>query len=249
MNLHDALHALFVLDQQVRGLQSRLDSAERHVRAQEIKIKQLTDQLNEQKKQLQQTKATEANFEGEANAIEERINKLREQMNNAKTNKEYSAFLVEVNTLKADKAKKEEEAIELMGEIEIINAKVAEAEQKLAEQNKVKGVADQELINRTNEVGEQLEELKRQRQSATTGIPEKPLAIFNKMADDTEGEAMAPVIREDPRRLEFTCGGCYMSIPAETINQLFSQEDVVQCTSCRRILYLEKELRQSMGSK
>ena len=47
MTLHDALHALYLLDQQVRGLQSRLDSASQHLRAQEFKIKQLTDQLNE----------------------------------------------------------------------------------------------------------------------------------------------------------------------------------------------------------
>ncbi|MDX1564709.1 MAG: C4-type zinc ribbon domain-containing protein [Phycisphaeraceae bacterium] len=249
MTLHDALHALFVLDQQVRGLQSRLDSAAHHVRSQEIKIKQLNDQLNELKDQLKQTRASEANLESEAVGIEERINKLREQMNNAQTNKEYSAFLVEVNTLKVDKAKKEEEALELMSEIEALEAKVQEAENRLNEQKKIKSVADQELANRTSEVGQQLEELKRKRESAASEVPDKPLALFNKMADDTEGEAMAPVVREDPRRLEFTCGGCYMSIPAETINRLFSQEDVVQCTSCRRILFLEKELRQSMGSK
>ena len=249
MTLHDALHALFLLDQQVRGLQSRLDSASQHVRAQEIKIKQLTDQLNELIHLHKQTKASESTLEGEADTIEQRINQLREQMNTANTNKEYSAFLVEVNTLKVDKDQKEEDALSLMSKIEELSEKVTEATTRVEEQNRVKTVADQELDDRTSEVGEQLEELKRKRAKAATDVPEKPLIIFNKVADDLDGESMAPVIQDDLRRLEFSCGGCYMSIPAEIINKLYGQTDVVQCTSCQRILYIEKELREAMGSK
>jgi predicted nucleic acid-binding Zn-ribbon protein len=248
MTLHDALHALFLLDQQVRGLQSRLDSAAQHVRAQEIKIQQLTGQLNELTQLHQQTKAAESTLEGEADAIEVRIEDLRDKMNSANTNKEYSAFLVEVNTLKVDKDEKEDGALALISKIEELAEKVSEANNRIVEQTRVKSVADQELTSRTDEVGEQLEELRRKRDKAATDVPEKPLSIFNKVANDLDGEAMAPVMQEDSRYLDFTCGGCYLSIPAEIVNRLYGQTDVVQCTSCQRILFIEKELRESMLS-
>ena len=175
--------------------------------------------------------------------------KLREALNQAKTNKEYSAMLVEVNTLKVDKGKIEEQALELMGQIEQLKAEVAEVEAKVAEQQKIKSHGEAELESRTAEVADQLEQLKEKRRVAAEAVPAKALDIFEKMAESLDGEAMAPVEQEDPRRLEFNCGGCYMSIPIEQVNRLGSSDTLVQCTSCRRILYLSDELRGSLAGK
>ena len=247
MALTDALHTLFLVDQQVRGLESRLDGARQHGRAQQIKIEQLTRQHDEVADRLKHAQAAAANFENDANATEQRIAKLRDQMNSAKTNKEYSTFLVEVNTLKVDKSKVEEQALEEMTRIETMKADLAALETKLAEQRKIKGRADQELADRQSEVAGRLEELKAERADAAAKVPVDTLAVFNRLADNFDGEAMAPVIEADRRRLEYTCGGCFMQIPVERVNQLATQDRLVQCPSCQRMLYLEPELRESMG--
>src|SRR6266480_1588752 len=46
------------------------------------------------------------------------IDKLRTQQQNAKNNKEYQAFLVEINTEKVDRNKIEEEVLKLMEQTE-----------------------------------------------------------------------------------------------------------------------------------
>jgi predicted nucleic acid-binding Zn-ribbon protein len=248
MSLNDALRELFLVDQQVRGLSRGLDSAKAHARGQQAKIDQLNRQLTELSGQLRQTQATEQNFENDANAIDARINRLREQMNSAKTNKEYSAFLVEVNTLKADKAKIDERALELLGQIDTFKAKIADLKTRLAEQEKIKAMADEDVKRRQAEVGDQLARLKAQRDEAASKVAPTELAIFERLADSMdEGEAMAPVNQEDPREMEFTCGGCYMSIPVERVNQLVTHDKMVRCTSCTRILYLSNEVKESMG--
>ncbi len=247
MGLNDTLHGLFLVDQQVRGLESRLDGARQHVRAQQIKIEQLTRQRDEVAHRLKHAQATAANLENDANAFEQRIAKLREQMNNAKTNKEYSAFLVEVNTLKAEKAKIEDQTLEEMTRIDGLKEELAALEARLADQQKIRERADRELAERQSEVAGRLEELKTERAEAAAKVPTDALAVFDRLADQFEGEAMAPVIEADRRRLEYGCGGCFMQIPVERVNQLATQDVLVQCPSCQRMLYLEPELREAMG--
>jgi predicted nucleic acid-binding Zn-ribbon protein len=250
MPLTDVLKELFLIDQQVRGLESRMDGARRHVQAQTAKIATLNKQLATLTEQHRLAQATQAGFENEAAVFEERVTKLRDQMNAVHTNKEYSALLVEVNTAKADKAKIEEKTLDVMTQVEGLKAQVDQVKATIADYEKVKAVGDKELADRQAEVGEQLAEVKTRRAVAAAHVPADVLATFDRLADNFDGEAMSPVIQEDPRDMEFTCGGCYMSIPPETVNRLYStQEKLVFCPSCRRILYLEKSMKESMGSK
>ncbi len=249
MGLHDTLHALFLVDQQVRGLQSRLDSAAQLVRTQNAKIDQRTRQRDEIADRLKHTQATAANFENEANAAEERIEKLRQQMNTATTNKEYSAFLLEMNTLKVEKGKVEEQALEELTRADALKADLDEHEAKLTEQQRIRERAETELAERKADVSGRLEELKAERAEAAEKVPSNALAVFDRLLNMFDDDPMAPVIETDRRRLEYNCGGCYMQIPIERVNQLATQDEVVQCPSCQRMLYLEAELRESMGIK
>jgi hypothetical protein len=249
MTKYDALHELYLVDQQVRGLQSRLDAASTHVRAQTNKLDALKKQLTDLADQHRQAHASEANLENEIKSIEQHINKLRDQMNSAKTNKEYSAFLVEVNTFKADKARIEERALELLGESDKLAERMNQLKVQVEDQQKVKTHAEGELEKRRAEVGEDLDRLKAKRQTAAAAVPGDALAVFEKLADDTDGEPMAPVEQDDPRRMDYNCGGCFMSIPVEVVNRLATQDNLVLCTSCGRILYLAAPMKQAMGIK
>jgi len=80
-------------------------------------------------------------------------------------------------------------------------------------------------------------------------VPAEALHVFDRLAETYEGEAMAPVIEEDRRRMEYICGGCYMQIPVEKVNLLISSDELVRCSSCARILYVESALKQAMGAK
>ncbi len=248
MALNEALRELNVVDQQLRGLESRLDGARRHLRAQQIKLDQLNQQAEELQDQLRHAQASAAGLENDIASADERISHLREQMNSVKTNKEYSAMLVEVNTLKADRGKIEEKALEELGRVDTLKTELEAIQTKIADQQKIKELADRELAERESEVGERLSELRSQREEAASKVPAEALHIFDRLADTFEGEAMAPVIEEDRRRLEYVCGGCYMQIPVEKVNLLISSDALVRCTSCTRILYVESELKQEMSA-
>lgn len=250
MPLQDQLRELFKLDQRVRGLRTRLDVALTREKAQKAKLTQLTQQRDELATQLKQIKVKAAESEKQVNEIDERITRLREQMNSVSNNKEYSALLIEVSTIKNEKGKIEEEALGHMSQVDLLTTSFNTAEEKVVEQKKILELATADVAARQEEVGQQLEEATKDRDAALVNIPEDAQNQFNRQASIHDGDALASIIEENRRHMEYSCGGCYIGLPIERVSTTLSQQDnIVNCPSCGRILYVEKELRESIAPK
>lgn len=247
MSLQVKLRTLFQLDQQVRGMRSRLEAATRRHKAQQTKLDQLNRQRAELAEQLKQTQAKATALEKQSLEVEAKITRLREQMNTVKNNKEYSALLVEVSTLKNDKGKAEEEALTEMAKVDALKKDMLAIEAKVADQQKLVAGAVAEVKDCESEVGQKLTDAAAQRDAAASEIPAETRSLFEKAAKVHEGEGMAPVVEENRRAMEYHCGGCFMGIPAERVNALMTKDDqIVSCPNCGRLLYVEEELRASM---
>jgi predicted nucleic acid-binding Zn-ribbon protein len=88
MTVTEKLLRLFRVDQQLDGLQSRLRGAEKFLDEQTRQGETLGAQLRTQQTQLKQAQAQALDEESQAKSFDARIEKLRDQMNSAKTNKE-----------------------------------------------------------------------------------------------------------------------------------------------------------------
>src|SRR4051812_26407339 len=109
-----ALVKLLQADLALREAQGRLDSASRHVTVQAKRIADFTTRLKETQTKLREQQSHSANLELDIKMRDERIERLRMQQSAAKNNKEYQAFLTEINTEKLDKGKTEEELMKSM---------------------------------------------------------------------------------------------------------------------------------------
>ena len=197
-----------------------------------------------------QMQAKIGNLEGETAALDERLEKLRNELNGASTNKQYTAILTELNTAKLLRSEIEDRALGEMELVEENNEQMARLAEDLAERTKVRSVAEGELKRRNSEVGERLAELEAERQVATEGIPGSDLKVFNEMADAYEGEAMAAVEEIDRRHRDYACGLCNIHLPFEAVAALLSSKDVLtRCPACGRILYLNDETRGALAKK
>lgn len=246
MSLHDQLRALFLLDQQLRGLRVRLDAATKSRQTQQTKLDRLTQQHRELCEQHLQTQAKANNLQKLTDEQEERVGKLREQMNSAKNNKEYQSLLIEVNSLKNEKAKVEEQALEQMGKAESIQKQAQEMQGQIEEQQKIVTVTEKEIDAAKSEVGDRLEKLAAERQTAADQLPETPRSVFEKLCDEFDGDAMAEVQEESRRHKEYSCGRCCLSLPIERINALLVRDEIVPCSGCGRILYMDPQLRSDL---
>src|SRR3954447_21854375 len=120
-----ALVKLFQADQQLRAARERLDAAAKNVRVQERRVNDLAAKLKAAQQQHKELQARAGNVDLDLRTRDAHIDKLRTQQQTAKNNKEYQAFLIEINTCKVDKAKVEEEAMRLMEQADKAGAETA----------------------------------------------------------------------------------------------------------------------------
>lgn len=249
MPLQDQLYAYFELDQRVRAIRARLDAALRRRDAQQRKLAQLKQAAAELTQQLKASQAHTATLENESSAIDQKVSRQRDKMNSATSNKEYSALLVEVNTLKADKSKVDDKALESMTKSESLAAEVAAMNEMVDAQAKLVEGATKEVNEAQTEVGGQLEVLTAERNAAAAPLSAEIRKTFDRLSDTYDGEAMAEISEQDRRRMEYTCGGCYTLLPVESVNALITKPDhVTTCGTCQRILFVGKELRDSLAA-
>ncbi len=70
------------------------------------------------------------------------------------------------------------------------------------------------------------------------GIPAKALAVFKRVADTYDGEAVVKIDEQEGRSGAYSCGGCFMGVTAESVNLLMTRDDIIRCSNCTRILVL-----------
>jgi predicted nucleic acid-binding Zn-ribbon protein len=236
-----ALVDLQVIEQDLTQLRRRQRARRNAVTSQEARI----DKHHQERDAL---KASCVNRQKEADSLEldlreseERINHLRVALNSAKTNKEYAAVLTEINTHKADNAKLEDKALKIISDvdetkkqIETIDGLIAEEEKKLEE---IKSSIAEELARLDGVIGE----LVAKRTEAAAKVAPSALELFDRLAGQYYGEAMARVqVSGKKPPYSYICGGCFMSLNAEHANALQSKDEVRQCDNCERILYMDE---------
>ncbi|WP_432797195.1 zinc ribbon domain-containing protein [Poriferisphaera sp. WC338] len=250
MSLQENLYELFLLDQQLRGLRSRLDAALRRQAAQQRKLGQLVQQSTEIGDQLRHQQAHAATMEKQSDEIETRITEARNNMNAVTNNKEYSALLVEVNTLKIDKSKAEDEALESINAVEESTKKFEELNEQSDQQRKLVENSEKDVKEAREAVGDRLDQVQAERDTAAGKIPADTLATFERLIYEHDGEAMAEVELQDTRRKEYICGGCFIQLPIERLNSIIIKPDAItSCPTCGRILFLKEDAKVTLGGK
>ncbi len=250
MSLTEDLISLFHIDSNVRGLRRRLESAQRYLDAQDRLLADLVQQHEECEVRRRHLRATVGNLEGEIEVLDERLEKLREELNVATTNKQYTAVLTERNVAKTARAELEDRVLEEMETIEASGKQLEKIAEETAEREKIRMVAEVQLKQRHDEVAKRLAELEVERESAASVIPSGEIRIFNEMAAAYDGEAMGQIEEIDRRRRESACGSCNMHLPFEAVASLLGGGDeLVRCAACGRILYLADETRGALARK
>lgn len=235
----DALHRLQSIEDKLRSVREQIQSKHRTVKARQNRVAGIEKQVADTHHAIRQAQAESDRLELDRLTREEHVNKLREALNRTKSNKEYAAILTQLNTEKADMLKLEEGALNAMARAD--QEKKKEAEYKLVLEKEMAQVAEisKTVTEAEAKLAAQLSALESERDQAADGIPAGVLATFQRACERHEGEAMALVERVHPKRAEYVCSGCNMSVTLEIVNALQSRDEVQTCQICSRILYLE----------
>ncbi len=247
MPLIEDLLSLYSVERQVRSLRSRVDTAATYVRLQEREMTSLQSRRDELETRKRQHQAHNHNLETEVAGIDERIEKLREELNAASTSRQYNAVLSEVNNLKDKRAAIEEQMLVEMSAIETTESDVVAIDEQITERTTVLESAKTELSNREEEIADSLATLEQERAVKAAVIPDGTNQLFDELADDFDGEAMASIEVIDKRRREYACGCCNVHLPFDVVSRVMGRPDeIMQCQGCLRILYAGDGCREAL---
>lgn len=246
MSVTAKLVRVFDVDKQLSGLKSRLGGAERFL-AEQVR---LLDELNARAKvldgQIRVLQVQAAEHEGEMAGHDSRIAKLRDQMANSKTNKEYKAFQTELSTLKIERDKEETEALEIMTRLEALRKERAELDAAIVERERVKKVAECEREQRAGEIAGRLAQLTAERATLAADLPSDVLRDYERLLNQRGEDAMAQLEEINRKALEYSCGSCRMAVPVEKVSSLLNRGVVTRCVSCGCFVYLDEETMRSI---
>lgn len=234
----DALQALQHIGLQIFDIRQQLARKLNAVTFQKRKLAELQRTSKEQHDQFQAIQMEADAMDLDLKSRATHVARLRTQLNSAKTNKEYAALLQELNTQKADETHAEGGVIEKLEEADKQKAVCADTQEQMEETQTLLAEAERQHERTRKSLADRMAALTKQRDEAVAALKPSVARIFDRTSERYEGEALARIIRTHPRRDEFICDGCNMTINLERFNAVMTREEVQTCSSCGRILYV-----------
>lgn len=224
----NALAKIQSLDSDIEQTQKEIEAIPKKITLFEKDVEKAEHSLQEKKKRVQEISKEYKIKEGDIAANETKIEKLNSQTFAVKTNEEYRALLHEVEFLKSENKKTEDEMITMLEEEEKLNSTL--------------GAFEKETTDTVNEHTRKIEDLKQHRETLLSNVKTMKSdfkGLFNKLPKDAQelyekikkvrGKAVCLVEDE-------TCTGCYASLTPQFMNELKKKGEILLCAHCGRIL-------------
>jgi len=213
----DAKTAIAAQPQRATELAARLDEARQVVEA--------------ARERLQRNQEARRGHEKDVALYQGRLSKFKEQLMAVKTNREYQAMQHEIETAQQDLGAVEERVLERMVEADDLTANVKRAEAALQAQTKEIEAARGALAREVTAQETALAKATEARATLITSMETQHVALFEQVARARKGVAICSVTRDG------LCSLCHVRLRPSVLQHLRSNDEIIQCESCRRVLY------------
>jgi uncharacterized protein len=205
------------LPKEIAAIHAEIDTAKKEVEASKIRLDAAKKDQRTREKDLEVVQAKRSKTEG--------------RLYEVKTNKEYSAVLAEIEEIKQEKGRVEEEILVLMESQERLTADIKDAEGRFKAREAQGKQEETALQEKLRAVETDLALVRTERAELTRQLPVPVLADYDKLLKARGGLALAQVIKPN------LCGGCRMTVTPQRLQELRAQTALLPCESCGRYLY------------
>jgi predicted nucleic acid-binding Zn-ribbon protein len=238
---------LYNADRDLRQAEDNLDRATRGVRVQKKRAELALASLQETHMSLQRLKAKQMELEGDLKARDEHMEHLRLQQQEASNPRQYQALLQQLNTQKAEQSRIEEEGLSQTDQIKALETQEVEQRDQANAEAETARQLESEIEDKTKELQAVIDDLAPKRQAAASEVKSDLLTTYERLADNYEGEALAPIGHIEGKEERYYCTACNMELVVDVYNRLKLRDEVATCPGCGRILYIPEELTPEMA--
>jgi len=175
---------------------------------------------------------------------QDKLKRYQQQINSVTTQREYGALLQEIDTVKQQIAGGEESGFAALERIERLQRELAATRESFRDLDERYGRELAKWEAEKPQVAAQAAELDRSAEELRREVPRALLAHFDRIRERRGGSALAPILEIDrpgrgPR--EWHCGACNYRVRPQVVVEIRNRGSLVQCDSCKRILFLGDE--------
>lgn len=221
------------IDIEMRNTSVLLDDFPHQIEEIDQKSEESLQMVQDAKDNFSQNQKNRRDLESELQDTKEKIAKYKRQLNEVKTNKEYSSLLKEIDETKERIDSLEEEIIgemlsadDIEKEIKLASNKADEVQTELAKKKET-------IIQEKNKAEEKLRNLEEEKENLLPKIPSEQMKLYKQISRMKNGIVLSPV------KDEF-CTMCHMRIRPQMVNELIAGSQIITCENCGRILYYKK---------
>jgi predicted nucleic acid-binding Zn-ribbon protein len=218
------------LDTRIAGLERKLETIPTRIQAirdgyeqAKASVDALRTKLDGVRKEVR-TKEKDLDYQASQRA------KCEARLYEVKTNKEYSAVLAEIETLKVEKGRIEEEILALMESQERLTRDIAEADTRLKRHAEEARSQEEAATQELRALEADLAGVRGERDSLARDVPRDLLAQYNRLLKGRGGLAVAVVGSNG------ICTGCRVTLTPQRLNEVRHYNQIYTCESCGRIL-------------
>jgi predicted nucleic acid-binding Zn-ribbon protein len=223
---------------QLQNLETTIEESRRRVTAHpqrvqdaDARLSQAKGIVDEAKQRLKASQELRREQEKDAATFQARLSKFKDQLSAVKTNREYQAMQVEIETAQKELGIVEEKVLERMMEADALAADVKKAEQALAVQQKEIEAEKKVMAEELATVETALAQATAQRATVIAAMEPRLVALFEQVARARKGIAICIATRDG------LCSACHVRLRPQVFQEVRRNDAIIQCFSCNRILY------------
>jgi predicted nucleic acid-binding Zn-ribbon protein len=230
--LPDITHAIRLqnLDDRAAELTKEIATLPKHIAEIEKKLESHQRRLDQDRASMTANQKERKRLEGEIQANDQKISKLKTQMMDAKTNDQYKAFQHEIDFCQQEIRRHEDRILELMTESEPLEKAMKAAESALATEKKQVEEEKSKARERTAKDQKEIDGLLAERKGILGEMTPKIASEYERIRKGRAGVAIAEVVGG-------RCSKCNMQLRPQFLQELKRQDSVMVCESCKRMLY------------
>ena len=204
----------------------QLDSARAELEEKKNILKVVTEEIETLQKQR---KDLELEVQGE----NDHMAKAKTKLPAVKTNKEYTAILVEVDAIKEKVSKIEDMELEVMEALEVKAKEIPGVEKKCKEEDAYFNEYRLKKDTEEKRFKQELEELVEKRKNISAQLETVILKRYEKISNSRDGRAVAG-LREN------ICQGCFQQVLPQMVIEVKVAVKIHQCGGCMRFLFWDE---------
>jgi hypothetical protein len=171
----------------------------------------------------------------------DRLTRAQQKLMSVTNQREYSAALNEIDSMKHHVNDLEQQILELEEQIEELSGPAAEADERIAEERGKLEEAKHHIEEEARELATRLQHMSEDRARLVQELPPSYVGRFEKLARLRDGRAMARIAGG-------ACSACHVRLRPQVISLVRRGEDLISCESCGRILYLDEGADESLSN-